>query len=269
MRDLYRSTMRACGALLVLAAALPLRTADAREQCEATACGFYTLTHDATYSHGCFDGCTCPVTGHPMRGAFRLVFVGFDPLFTNYRVENFEALVPRPIDPLLLRGRGTFRIGGEVAVMQQMTLDVTAGGASFHYDSGLVPGGGGFPEIAIDLAANAFACFDTVLYVHARPATVGSGDPPAGAVQAVPNPFRSALELRFVQPAPGPLEATVFDARGRLARRLFSDAWGPAGPRALLWDGHLESGEAAPAGLYFARVRAAGHEWRERIVRIE
>ena len=150
-----------------------------------------------------------------------------------------------------------------------MTLDATLHGALRRFESGLVPGGGEFPEISIELAANAFACYDTVLTVHALPATVGAGEPAAAAIGAAPNPFRTTLELRFEQRAPGPVVAAVFDARGRLVRTLLSDAWSQAGPRTIAWDGHLANGASAPAGLYFARIRAAGEESTRRIVKIE
>jgi flagellar hook assembly protein FlgD len=72
-----------------------------------------------------------------------------------------------------------------------------------------------------------------------------------------------AIEL----PAPGVLEADVYDLAGRRVRVL---ARGPAGGgvRVLEWDGRDEHGAEAAPGLYFARVRFGAEVRVARLVRI-
>lgn len=271
MIHLTRVLARTCVALALCAAALALRPAGAAAQGAPSDTTFYVLAEPTSYDPGCYDDCDCAVYSYPMFGSFRLVLVSVDPLYTNYLVDRFDATVTAAGGPIRFRGQGTYRIGGEVAITHQMTLDVEASGAPGHYDSGLVPGGAGFPRIEILLAAYAFACHDSVLNIDARPVGAAGVDdaPLASAPRAVPNPFEGATEIRFVQTVAGPLEASVFDARGRLARRLASRAWRAAGIHALEWDGRLEDGSAAPAGVYFARVRAPGKVLVARIVKLE
>ncbi len=70
------------------------------------------------------------------------------------------------------------------------------------------------------------------------------------AVRVGPNPFADVV--RFVAPGGAPVDVTVHDVAGRLLRRL------RASGGSVAWDGRGEAGGAAPAGVYFARVRAEG-----------
>ena len=70
----------------------------------------------------------CPICDRvpieePMRGTFQLRLLESNPLFSDYALEeiDFKAVLPRTYT---VRGRGTFQIGGEVAVIQRMTLQV-------------------------------------------------------------------------------------------------------------------------------------------------
>jgi subtilisin family serine protease len=96
--------------------------------------------------------------------------------------------------------------------------------------------------------------------------TVPLGTSPAGDVPdrgpawldaAAPNPFNPRTTLRFGLAAAGPARLEIFDARGRLVRRLL-DADLPAGDHACAWDGRGDDGRAAPSGVYLARLRAGG-----------
>jgi choice-of-anchor B domain-containing protein len=57
--------------------------------------------------------------------------------------------------------------------------------------------------------------------------------------------------------SPGLLRVGVFDAGGRLVRRLVSRE-APAGPHLLAWDGRDGRGGAVAAGTYFVRVEGSG-----------
>src|SRR5262245_66516744 len=98
-----------------------------------------------------------------MSGKLTFHLAESNPLFTVYDVAADLAV---PGDPARsLQGTGTYRVGGEVAVTQELTLGLsTNGGAVEQFRSGLVPGGGDFPQrLEIQVAIGQRACFDTVL----------------------------------------------------------------------------------------------------------
>lgn len=87
-----------------------------------------------------------------------------------------------------ITGSGTYRVGGEVALVQQLSLDLRIGrGPVTHFDSGLVGGASSFPGIDLEISMNGGTCLDTVIDLHAKPASRGRGgradlgwnDPPA------------------------------------------------------------------------------------------
>ena len=63
-----------------------------------------------------------------------------------------------------------------------------------------------------------------------------------------------------------PIEARVYDLRGRLVRTL-RDAAGVAGHYQLIWDGRRDSGALAPPGLYLFRLQIAGDSATRTLVR--
>jgi hypothetical protein len=93
------------------------------------------------------------------------------------------------------------------------------------------------------------------------PGTSPAGDTPdrgvAWLAPNAPNPFNPRTELRFGLAAPGRAGLAIFDARGRLVRRLL-DADLTAGDHVADWDGRDDGGRAAPSGVYLARLTAAG-----------
>jgi hypothetical protein len=69
-----------------------------------------------------------------------------------------------------ITGSGTYKRGGQVAVQQQMTLDLVVDGTPQQtFDSGLVTGGETFPKINITISVNGMVCFDTVIGVVSSP----------------------------------------------------------------------------------------------------
>jgi len=83
----------------------------------------------------------------------------------------------------------------------------------------------------------------------------GAGPAP-GLGPAVPNPFNPATTIAWEVFVPGAAELAVYDARGRLVRRLHAGAAG-RGPRATRWDGRDERGRPAPSGVYVCRLTTA------------
>ncbi|MFH1679564.1 MAG: agmatine deiminase family protein [Candidatus Eisenbacteria bacterium] len=72
-----------------------------------------------------------------------------------------------------------------------------------------------------------------------------------------PNPFNPSTTFRFDLKYPERVDLLVFDASGRLVRRLVNEDRS-AGSHEVVWDGKDDSGREAPSGVYFYRLRAAG-----------
>jgi flagellar hook assembly protein FlgD len=60
----------------------------------------------------------------------------------------------------------------------------------------------------------------------------------------------------------------VLDVNGRRVASLASQTLS-AGTHALAWDGNMAGGERASPGVYLVRVRWAGFERTQRIVRLQ
>lgn len=70
-----------------------------------------------------------------------------------------------------------------------------------------------------------------------------------------PNPFREGTVLRYQIAQSGPVEVAVYDAAGRLVRKLV-DGPTDAGNHAIEWDGRDDSGQQMPAGVYLYKLRS-------------
>ena len=86
--------------------------------------------------------------------------------------------------------------------------------------------------------------------------------------QNAPNPSGEATAIRFSLERAERARLVVYDAQGRVVRRLL-DGMEPAGPHAVLWDGRDERSDRAPAGVYFYRLEASGRTIMRKLVRIE
>ncbi len=134
----------------------------------------YTLGGASQYQEGCWPPCDCILYDpQPATGTFGLVLLDSTPLYTEYAVVDVDwwvsGRVPAQGDPHVTGG-GRYRVGGEVAVMQQITLDLSFGtSAPVHFDSGWGVGGGAFPALDVVVDVNGMQCFDQVFYVHAQP----------------------------------------------------------------------------------------------------
>ena len=231
----------------------------------------YTLVGPSNFAWGCYGPCDCAIREQAIGGTFRLVDLGFDGLFERYAVLDAKFLGTSNGD-LRLAGSGTYRVGGEVAITQQLTLDLTVNdGAARHFDSGLVPGGGGFPKI--DVAASLHqqqACFDTVIRVVAAPGggTVDAGEVARMALAISPSPFRSDTRIDLSLATSARVELVIYDAAGRAVRNLASGATFEAGPHGFRWDGRRDGGEVVPPGVYFVRVSAGSARAVQAVVKL-
>jgi hypothetical protein len=137
----------------------------------------YQLAPASGYVYGCQPPCLCPLKLYDdLTGSLELGFVGSMPnWFDVYRVQDVDWLLVDQNKPVHITGSGLYELGGQVALMHRLQLDLSFdGGPVRHFDSGLVQGGGTFPEIAIDVALNGFYCLDEVFTVAAFPLDVGT-----------------------------------------------------------------------------------------------
>jgi hypothetical protein len=136
----------------------------------------YRLSPESTFQQGCTGPCTCaPGALQRIRGTFSLVELDRDPLFAHYAVAAADWQVSADNGTgstgVAVTGSGFYRVGGEVAIGQQMSLDLQVGPqAPASFDSGLISGGGAFPRIEIPVTSTEGNCVTTTIDLHAAPA---------------------------------------------------------------------------------------------------
>jgi hypothetical protein len=238
----------------------------------------YTLGSGANLEFGCLGACACPVIfSGPMKGTFTFYRTGVDPLFTHYALLNIDWTYTMNDGPggtarvAHVRGHGTYDLGGEVALTQRLTLEVTTDDTlPQHFDSGVVPVHAAFPIIDIEARVSVNACYDSAFHVVASPFGV-AGVPPGGEGRLLnrltPNPSHGEVELLFAARSAGAARVDVLDVRGRVVATLLDRALEP-GQYVLRWDGHDDHGTSAAPGIYWVRGTADGRSDRERIVRL-
>jgi hypothetical protein len=86
-----------------------------------------------------------------------------------------------------------------------------------------------------------------------------SGKPPAGPdlFRNYPNPFNQETVIRYRVNAPGAVQITVHDLRGREIARL-AGGMQAAGEHSVAWKGTDDAGRPVPGGVYFIRFCAGG-----------
>jgi hypothetical protein len=133
---------------------------------------FYHLNPDSNLERGCFPPCECPVMiTEPVKGTFLLTPIGSDGLFDQYAVSDVNwQFTNYDGTTTLITGSGTYKVGGEVALQQELSLSLQEnGGKVEHFDSGLVQDSTPFPNIHVTISTNGQFCFDTAFEVSASP----------------------------------------------------------------------------------------------------
>jgi hypothetical protein len=77
----------------------------------------------------------------------------------------------------------------------------------------------------------------------------------AALLGARPNPFQGATDILFRLSSEAMVTVSIYDAGGRLVRTLVS-RWMSPGDHRLTWDGDLDGGRRAGAGVYLCRFHA-------------
>jgi len=93
------------------------------------------------------------------------------------------------------------------------------------------------------------------------------GDPAPALVLGAPRPTPTSgrTDVNLELPKAMSVDAGVFDAQGRLVRRL-EEGFLAAGMHILHWDGRLDRGGDAASGVYWIRVAAGSINKRVKLV---
>jgi len=181
----------------------------------ATADVLYTLSPGSTFQQGCVPPCLCPVSlPEALMGNFLLVPAGTDPLFTHY---NLDAISWTTLDfnggkAHRITGQGTYKFGGEVALTEQLILDLSIdGGDSQHFDSGLITGGSEFPSFSISVF-HGTSCFKISMDIKASP------QENASLIAALDNPLNGQKVSGVL-----PIYGWALDQKGIARIELFID----------------------------------------------
>jgi hypothetical protein len=128
--------------------------------------------------------------------------------------------------------------------------------------------GDGLPDV---LALHDSPTGTTLLYQRCdSPATTGLGPgatPRTLSLAPGPNPFREGTRLTLTLPHASQVELGVYDASGRLVRRIQEGRLEP-GTWGFAWDGRDAHEGVVRAGVYFVRARVDGSVIRTKLVRV-
>jgi hypothetical protein len=127
---------------------------------------------------------------------------------------------------------------------------------TFHDGEAGPPPSGGLPSLATYMSSRA-PFLDIEWSVTS---SVPHGDLALGGPRMAPcspNPLRASTTLRFTLPEAGPGRLEIFDIAGRLVRRLV-DRPLPGGAHSVTWNRCDDTGNRVAAGVYMARIDAAG-----------
>ena len=135
----------------------------------------------------------CPIMiGESVKGTFSLTLTNSNSLFNTYAVSDVVWFVSFGGTNHVVTGAGSYQIGGEFALEQELSLYLQIdGGDVQHFDSGLVPVEVPFPEIKVSISLHGMVCYDTVFNVSASPGPVVNTQPPAR-----PSAKKSRREIR-------------------------------------------------------------------------
>jgi hypothetical protein len=129
----------------------------------------YVLEEGSLLVDGC-NLCDRPDILVPIRGSFLLGEIEGPPNpFSIYRLDAIDFADASPDFDYRVTGLGTYRQGGEVALLQEIVLDVMINQRSLHAESGAVPVRAPFPRIDIEAREQDPQVGVTTLHLIATP----------------------------------------------------------------------------------------------------
>ncbi|HTO92519.1 MAG TPA: T9SS type A sorting domain-containing protein [Candidatus Sulfotelmatobacter sp.] len=193
-----------------------------------------------------------------------------------------QVLAPLPSDDVTVGGNATLKWSAtDNLAVTRIDLLLSRAGSGGPFDSvatGLANSG------SFDWTVTGPPSLDAVLEVIARDSTglvgtaisdsafaIASGNTAVGqqvvrefALDRVsPQPVRGAAHIRFELPREASIRLTVLDVQGRVIEVL-ADGSAGAGVHEVAW-----AGTRLPSGLYFLRLKAPGHTFVQRVVRLQ
>lgn len=253
------SLRRLSASIAVLLAFAAAHRVAAQTAPDPSASVLYSVAAPSDYETGCFGPCACPVQiQDALLGTFVLTPTAPDPLFANYAVTDINWMLTRT--GVRITGSGTYKIGGEFALTQELVLDLVVDGqGKQHFDSGVVPVSAPFPAIDAVVSLNNFTCQDTRLHVVSKPVPL-TGVPyvllgshyEVGCFDGcecpiVSEPLLGRFGLLKLQDAAGAVDFAVVDIRW-LVRRAWEVAATDATPVTGSGMYHVVPGPAGAAG---------------------
>jgi hypothetical protein len=110
---------------------------------------------------------------------------------------------------------------------------------------------------AIDISSGTTAVHGSVSPPHTSPALAVS-----------PNPFRSMTVVALDVARSGPARLSVYDASGRLVRRLLDRSL-DAGRLQVRWGGRDDGGARVAPGVYFMQLEGPGGRRTAKLMRLD
>lgn len=134
---------------VIVAFAILVQAAQARDLPQAQVL-HYTLLAESSFVDDCLI-CGRPAISVPMRGSFSLAVEEVSPLGTTYRLENIAWVGGWGTNVMYdIRGSGTYWVGGHLAVVKALTLNVTVNGNSRVFTNDGAASLRGVPDYVID-----------------------------------------------------------------------------------------------------------------------
>lgn len=136
----------------------------------------YQILSGSTFQRGCFPPCQCTLgPKQPISGDFALIDLPLNPLFQEFAVVNINWQAAPPPALVPIHGVGFYKIGGEVAVEQQMSLELAVDDEPLaDFDSGLAQTDVRFPLIDVTVSIPGGQCDNTVIVMKAAPVTAAT-----------------------------------------------------------------------------------------------
>ncbi|MBD3335345.1 MAG: T9SS type A sorting domain-containing protein, partial [Candidatus Eisenbacteria bacterium] len=107
---------------------------------------------------------------------------------------------------------------------------------------------------------------DVRAYATPQSSVDGYGVLGSATLMCAPNPFRSAIEIRYELAAAGFVRLQIVDVQGRRVRELLDGGRRSGGGHATVWDGTDRDGAPVPNGVYFATLKTAGEQQVHKLI---